>query len=104
VIACLDHQQFQAGFLRKVLRGSHDKEINKGAIDMVNIWATANRLVFGQVKVDRKSNEITVIPQLLEALEVSGNIETMAGMGCQTGNAERLIDREGKDMLALKEN
>jgi hypothetical protein len=61
----LDRKQFQAGFLRKVLRGLHDKGINKEAIDMVSTWATANRLVLGQVKVNRKSNEITSIPQLL---------------------------------------
>ena len=58
----------------KVLRRSHDRGIGKGAIDMVSAWACANRLVLGQVKVDEKSNEITAIPQLLKALEISGCI------------------------------
>jgi hypothetical protein len=52
----------------KVLRRSHDRGIDKAAIDMVSAWATANHLVLGQVKEDEKSNEITTIPQLLEAL------------------------------------
>ena len=30
---------------------------------MVSAWATENRLVLGQVKVDEKSNEITAIPE-----------------------------------------
>jgi len=34
-----------------------------GAIHM-SAWATENRLVLGQVKVDKKSNEITAIPEL----------------------------------------
>jgi predicted transposase YbfD/YdcC len=122
VFARLDPEQFQGCFIRwmsavsevisgqviaidgKVLRRSHDKGINKAAIDMVSAWATANRLVLGQVKVDEKSNEITAIPQLLEALEVSGCIVTIDAMGCQTDIAEKIIDREADYVLALKEN
>ena len=88
----------------KVLRRSHDKGIGKAAIDMVSAWATANRLVLGQVKVDEKSNEITAIPQLLEALEVSGCIVTIDAMGCQTDIAEQIMDRQADYVLALKEN
>lgn len=122
VFARLDPEQFQACFLRwmkavsevvggqviaidgKVLRRSHDKGIGKAAIDLVSAWATANRLVLGQVKVDEKSNEITAIPQLLAVLEVSGCIVTIDAMGCQTEIAEKIIDREAEYVLSLKEN
>jgi len=88
----------------KVLRRSHDKGIGKAAIDMVSAWATANRLVLGQVKVDEKSNEITAIPQLLEVLEVAGCIVTIDAMGCQTEIAAKIIEREAEYVLSLKEN
>jgi predicted transposase YbfD/YdcC len=122
VFARLDPQQFQDSFLRwmsavseviggqviaidgKVLRRSHDRGTGKAAIDMVSAWATANRLVLGQVKVDEKSNEITAIPQLLAALEVSGCIVTIDAIGCQTEIAEKIIEREAEYVLALKEN
>ena len=122
VFARLDPEQFQGCFLRwmaavsqtiggqviaidgKVLRGSHDRGIGKTAIDMVSAWASANRLVLGQVKVDEKSNEITAIPQLLEILEVAGCIVTIDAIGCQTDIAEKVIDREAEYVLALKEN
>ena len=122
VFARLDPEQFQACFIGwmmavskvisgqviaidgKVLRRSHDKGIGKTAIDMVSAWATANHLVLGQVKVAEKSNEITAIPQLLEALEVSGCIVTIDAMGCQTDIAEKIIDRQAEYVLALKEN
>ena len=122
VFARLDPEQFQACFMRwmnavsevvggqviaidgKVLRRSHDKGIGKAAIDMVSAWASANRLVLGQVKVDEKSNEITAIPQLLQVLEVAGCIVTIDAMGCQTDIAEKIIDREAEYVLALKEN
>ena len=111
VFARLDPKQFQNCFMRwisavsqvlggqviaidgKVLRRSHDKGIGKAAIDMVSAWATANRLVLGQVKVDEKSNEITAIPQLLQALEVSACIVTIDAMGCQTEIAEQILER-----------
>lgn len=122
VFARLDPEQFQACFLSwigsastligaqviaidgKVLRRSHDRGIGQGAIDMVSAWATANRLVLGQVKVDAKSNEITAIPQLLQTLEVAGCIVTIDAMGCQTEIARQIVDRDGEYVLALKEN
>jgi predicted transposase YbfD/YdcC len=88
----------------KMLRRSHDKGIGKAAIDMVSAWATANRLVLGQVKVEEKSNEITAIPRLLEVLEVSGCIVTIDAMGCQTEIAAKIIEREAEYVLSLKEN
>lgn len=54
-----------------------------GAIHMVSAWATTNRLVLGQQKVDKKSNEITAIPELIKVLELSGCIVTIDAMGCQ---------------------
>ena len=49
----------------KTVRRSHDGQLGKNAIHMVSAWATASRLVLGQIKVDDKSNEITAIPKLL---------------------------------------
>jgi hypothetical protein len=56
----------------KRLRRSHDCRRGKAAIDMVSAWATANRLVLGQVKTDDQSNEITAIPELLRLLDLTG--------------------------------
>ena len=47
---------------------------------MVSAWATSQKLVLGQVKVDKKSNEITAIPALLKVLELNGSIVTIALM------------------------
>jgi len=43
-------------------RRSFDRAASKGAIHMVSAWASANRVVLGQQKVNEKSNEITAIP------------------------------------------
>ena len=88
----------------KVLRRSHDHGVGKAAIDMVSAWATENHLVLGQVKVNEKSNEITAIPQLLKALEISGCIITIDAMGCQTEIAKEIVEQEADYVLALKDN
>ena len=122
VFARLDPEQFQTCFLRwivavserlggqviaidgKVLRRSHERGIGQAAIDMVSAWATANRLVLGQVKVTEKSNEITAIPRLLEVLDISSCIVTIDAMGCQTDIAQMIVDHEADYVLALKDN
>lgn len=101
VFALLNPEEFQQNFLSwiksisnltegeviaidgKTLRHSYDNAQDKGAISMVSAWATANRLVLGQVKVDCKSNEIKAIPELLKVLSLRGCIVTIDAIGCQ---------------------
>ena len=122
VFAALDPKQFQACFAAwmqavaevlptqvialdgKTVRGSHDHVTGKAAIHMVSAWASANRLVLAQVKVDSKSNEITAIPELLRALAIEGCIVTIDAMGCQREIARQIVDQGGDYVLALKEN
>jgi predicted transposase YbfD/YdcC len=85
-------------------RGSQDRGIGKGAIDMVSAWASANQVVLGQVKVDDKSNEIKAIPQLLRMLAISGCIVTVDSMGCQVEVAQTCVDQGADYVLALKDN
>ena len=50
---------------------------------MVSAWVCDQKLVLGQRKVDDKSNEITVIPELLELLKIKGAIVAIDAMGYQ---------------------
>jgi predicted transposase YbfD/YdcC len=88
----------------KTLRHSDDKGCGKAAIHMVSAWASANRLVLGQRKVDDKSNEITAIPALLNVLEIAGCIVTIDAMGCQRDIASAIMARGADYVLALKGN
>lgn len=88
----------------KTVRRSYDQGDNKGAIHMVSAWASQNRLVLGQRKVDEKSNEITAIPELLRVLDLYGCIVTIDAMGTQTAIAEQIIAQGGDYILALKGN
>ena len=122
VFGRLDPDQFHACFMKwimtvseltkgqviaidgKTLRRSHDKALGKEAIVMVSAWATANHLVLGQLKVDDKSNEITAIPDLLQALDISGCIVTTDALGTQKDVASLIVGGGGDYVLALKDN
>jgi predicted transposase YbfD/YdcC len=122
LFARLNPQQFQQCFLSwikainkitsgeviafdgKSLRHSYAQEAEKGAIHMVSAWATENRLVLGQVKVDEKSNEITAIPELIKILELSGCIVTIDAMGCQKEIVKLIAEQDADYVITLKKN
>ena len=49
----------------------------KNRLYMVSAWSEANDLCLGQEKVNAKSNEITAIPRLIDALDLRGCIVTI---------------------------
>ncbi len=122
VFAKIDPEEFEKSFLEwvqavqevtagqviaidgKQLRGTHNRRAGKSALYVVSAWATANRLVLGQTKVDEKSNEITAIPKLLDLLDLNGCLVTIDAIGTQTEIAERIVERGGDYLLAVKEN
>lgn len=122
VFAALDPEQFERGFGSwvealaqrstgqlvaldgKTLRRSHDRSAGQSALHLVSAWASANRLVLGQVAVDAKSNEITAFPVLLEMLELRGSTVTIDAMGFQTAIARKIVEQGADYVLTLKAN
>ena len=86
----------------KTLRGGHDG--GQLPIHLVFAFASEAGIVLGQVKTSEKSNGITAIPELLEWLDLRGAIVTIDAMGCQKAIAEKIIDKGGDHILALKGN
>jgi len=71
---------------------------------IVSAWATESGLLLGQRKVRDKSNEITIVPELLQALELAGCIVTADAMHCQKNIAKEIIEADADYVLALKGN
>jgi hypothetical protein len=89
----------------KTLRRSFQKAWDPhSAVHMVSAFVQANSLVFAQMAVDDKSNEITAIPRLLELLDVHGATVSIDAMGCQKAIAERIKQGGGEYVLTLKGN
>ncbi|HEY9844751.1 MAG TPA: ISAs1 family transposase, partial [Candidatus Caenarcaniphilales bacterium] len=88
----------------KTIRGSYDRNQGFAALHVISAWASEQRLVLAQVKVEDKSNEITAIPALLKLLDITGAIITIDAMGTQTEIAKQIIDQKANYVLALKAN
>ena len=97
-----------AGRLRaidgKTARHSFDTATARSALHMVSVWAVSQRLSIASVAVDKKSNEITAIPEVLKLVELCGAIVTIDAMGCQTKIAEAIVQDGGDYILAVKDN
>lgn len=88
----------------KASRGN--KSIKKGIkpLQMVSAWCEDLGLSLAEVAVANKSNEITAIPKLLDLLDVKGCTISIDAMGCQTEIADKIVERGGEYVLALKGN
>ena len=120
IFGMLDPKEFQASFIgwAKEACGKHTREImsldgktmcgsrngDKKPVHMVSAWASKARAVFGQLAVDRKSNEITAVPMLLELLDIEGCIITADAMSCQKEIVETIINKGGDYTIGLKDN
>lgn len=122
VFAALDPRQFRACFAAwmgsvaqvlpttvialdgKTVRRSHDRHGGREAIQIVSAWASANRVVLAQERVNDKANEITALPELLRVLALKGCLVTIDAIGCQKEIAQQILAQGGDYVLALKEN
>jgi predicted transposase YbfD/YdcC len=82
------------------------RALNKGqdVRMIVSAWATESGLMLGQRKVHNKSNEITVLPELLRAIELAGCIVTTDALHCQKTIAKEIREADADYVLALKRN
>ena len=58
----------------------------------------------GQISVDDKSNEIPVVKELLEILNLKGEVVTADAMHCQKEAAKKIIEKEADYVLQVKDN
>lgn len=122
VFAALSSAKFQACFLRwmetlcpslageivaldgKTVRGSHNRRCGKQAIHIVSAFVCGHGITVGQWKTAAKSNEITAIPELIDALELNGATVTVDAMGCQKEIAQAIVEKDADYVLGLKGN
>ncbi len=89
----------------KTLRASFNSTKGLAPLHAVSAFVTESKFVLGQTFVEKKENEITAIPELLETLEIKGAIVTIDAMGCQKKIAEQICKKKKADyVLALKKN
>lgn len=88
----------------KTLRRSHNRNKNIPALHLVSVWAHEARVVMAQRKVEAKTNEISVVPDLIEDVDVKGQIVTLDAMGCQRDTCDLIMQKDGDYVVSLKGN
>ena len=92
----------------KTSRRSHDKAKGLKALHTLSAYAANARLTLAQMSVPEKTNEITAIPDLLDHLAETGQLEgalvTIDAMGCQGEIANKIVDHKADFLLALRGN
>jgi predicted transposase YbfD/YdcC len=120
VFNLLDAQSFEACFVGWMqalcpalagelipIDGKSVRRSHNGADPMahlVSAWHSTRGLVLGQVKTALKSNEITAIPELLDALDIQGATITIDAMGCQHAIVEKIVEKKADYIIAVKDN
>lgn len=88
----------------KELGGTVPSGKKHALVQMVNVWVDDVSLSFGQYQVDAKSNEITVIPKLLDAVYCRGSVVTIDAIGAQKEIVEKIGQKKADYVIALKAN
>ena len=88
----------------KTLRGNAQKQAGLDGIHLLNAWSVENGICLGHMEVDKKTNEITVIPKLIEILDLKGCIITADALNTQKTTASAVIRAEADYVLPVKGN
>jgi predicted transposase YbfD/YdcC len=92
----------------KTSRRTHDRRKGLEALHTLSAYATNARLSLAQLSVPEKTNEITAIPELLDHLaetrQLEGALVSIDAMGTQVAIADKIIEHGADYLLPLKGN
>jgi predicted transposase YbfD/YdcC len=88
----------------KTLRGSRGWSEQDCPLHLLHAWSTEHGLCLGQVTVNEKSNEITAVPELIEALEIKGATITADALNTQKTIVTAIIKKGADYVLPVKNN
>jgi len=74
------------------------------AYHVVSAFVAENQITLGELTVEEKTNEITAVPELLDLIDVKGDIVTADAMSCQKKIVEKIVEKEADYTIGLKQN
>ena len=89
----------------KSIRRSFEHGWDKsGMAHLVSAFVIENQMVFSQVAVEGRDNEIAAITRLLNMLDLADATVSIDAIGCQRAIAAQIAERQGRYVLAVKDN
>lgn len=88
----------------KTSRRSYDFEKSKLSAHTLGVMAVDNGILIAQMDCSRKTNEISIIPKILDGLNLKGATVTIDAIGAQTKIVDTIINKEGDYIIGVKGN
>lgn len=88
----------------KTVRRSFDRQNGRSPLHLVSAFATEHGLVLAQRAAEAKKGELSVLPGLLDGLDLRGCLISLDALACRPDIAEQITARGGDYLLALKAN
>ena len=88
----------------KAVRRSFDRKKGRSPLHLVSAYATEGGLVLAQRAAEEKRGELTVLPDLLDGLDLHGCLVSLDALACRPDIAGHIIGQGGDYLLALKGN
>ena len=88
----------------RTVRRSFDRRNGRSPLPLVSAFAVEHGLVLAQRATDAKRGELTVLPDLLDGLDLRGCLVGLDALACLPAIAARITARGGDYLLALKGN
>ena len=74
------------------------------AYHVVSAFVAESQITLGELTVEEKTNEITAVPELLDLIDIEGEIVTADAMSCQRKIVEKIIEKKADYTIGLKQN
>ena len=88
----------------KTVRGSLDRRSGRSPLHLVSAYATEHGLVLAQRAAEEKRGELTVLPELLDGLDLRGCLLSLDALACRPEIAQQIVRRGGDYLITLKGN
>lgn len=88
----------------KKLKGAAPKATGNKGIYIMNAFVSENQLTISQLELEGKENEIVAIPKLLDNIDIEGAVVSIDAIGTQVNIAQKILDKGGSYLLAVKDN
>src|SRR5215203_2127966 len=74
----------------KTVRGSFDRKHGRSPLHLVSAYATEHGLVLAQRAAEEKKGELTVLPELLDGLDLCGCLVSLDALACRPEIAQQI--------------
>lgn len=88
----------------KAIRSTSEPNKKHSALQIITAYLTETGVVLGQKKINKKTNEIPVLKEMLSYLNIEGKTVTADAIHCQRETCAQIVAQKGDYVIGLKNN